>query len=121
MAIYRHYEKNDADNSNGWSGLLSREGVKCWLDGYGSWDAFVEGNFLQDFVDEKTKNGYGMPKPLWTGHFDNPGLPKEGKFEEFFTNAATWIMARGKRIAIAMAETLRSAEEQESDAGEGVI
>ena len=121
LAIYRHYEKNDAGNSNGWSGLLSREGVKCWLDGYGSWDAFVEGNFLQDFVDEKTKNGYGMPKPLWAGHVDKPGLPKEGKFEEFFTNAAAWITARGKKIAIALADALGPAAEQESDAGEGAI
>ena len=121
LAIYRHYEQNDEGNSNGWSGLLSREGVKCWLSGYGSWDAFVEGNFLQDFGDEKTKNGYGMPKPLWTGHFDNPGLPKEGKFEEFFTNAAAWIMARGKRIAIALADALGPAAEQESSAEEGII
>lgn len=100
-----------------------------WLDSYESWDAFVEGNFLQDFVDEKTKNGYGMPKPLWTGHFDGNIMPRKDEdaddrawqFREYFTNAAAWITARGTRIAAALAKSLGSAKEPESDAGEGSI
>lgn len=121
LAIYRHYEKNDEDNSEGWRGLLSREGVKRWLDSYESWDAFVEGNFLQEFVNLEG-NGYGKPKELWKGHFTSSVLPEEeGQFAEFFTNAADWITARGTRIAVALAKSLGSAEEQESDAGEGSI
>ena len=120
LAIYRHYEKNDRDNSDGWKNLLFRDGVKRWLDRYGSWDAFVKGNFLQDFVSQEGSH-CGGPKELWTGHFDNPGLPKEGQFEEFFTNAAAWITARGEKIAIALADVLRPAAEQESNAEEGVI
>ena len=120
LAIYRHYEKNDRDNSDGWKNLLFRDGVKHWLDRYGSWDAFVKGNFLQDFVSWAGSR-CGRPKELWTGHFDNPGLPKEGQFEEFFTNAAAWITARGEKIAIALADVLGPAAEQESNAEEGVI
>lgn len=121
LEIYRHYEKNDTDNSDGWSGLLSREEVKHWLDGYGSWDAFVEGNFLQEFVNQE-RNGYGKPKELWKGHFTSSVLPeKEGQFAEFFTNAAAWITARGTRIAVALAKSRGSSEEPESDAGEGSI
>ncbi len=121
LAIYRHYEKNDRDNSDGWKNLLSQDGVKHWLDGYGSWDAFVEGNFLQDFVNQEGSY-YGKPKELWKGHFINPGLPKgEGQFEEFFTNAAAWITARGEKIALALADALGPTAEQESNAEEGII
>lgn len=92
-----------------------------WLDGYGSWGAFVEGNFLQDFVEQEG-NGYGKPKELWTGHFDGGGLPKnEEQFKAFFTNSTEWITARGTRIAAALAKSLGSAEEPERDAGEGSI
>lgn len=92
-----------------------------WLDRYGSWDAFVEGNFLQDFVNQEGSH-YGMPKELWKGHFTSSVLPeKEGHFAEFFTNAAAWITARGTRIAIALADALGPAAGQESDAGEGAI
>lgn len=102
LAIYGHYKKSDNDKSDDWRGLLSREGVKHWLDGYGSWDAFVERNFLQAFVKQEG-NGYGEPKELWTGHFDNNVLPKdEEQFKAFFTNAAEWITARGKKIAEAL-------------------
>ena len=60
-AIYQHYAKNYTEDSDDWKNLLSREGVKHWLDRYGSWDAFVEGNFLQDFVHEE-RAPYGKPK-----------------------------------------------------------
>ena len=121
LAIYRHYEKNDTGSSDDWSGLFSREGVKHWLDGYGSWGAFVEGNFLQDFVEQEG-NGCGCPKELWTGHFDGGGLPKnEEQFKAFFTNATEWITARGTRIAVALAKSLGAAEEPERDAGEGIL
>lgn len=121
LAIYRHYEKNNEDNSESWRGLLSREGVKHWLDRYGSWGAFVEGNFLQDFVEQEG-NGYGKPKELWAGHFDGGGLPKnEEQFKAFFTNSTEWITARGTRIAAALAKSRGSSEEPESNAGEGSI
>ncbi|MDU1326222.1 MAG: hypothetical protein E6933_13755 [Clostridiales bacterium] len=92
-----------------------------WLNSYESWDAFVEGNFLQGFVNQEG-NGYGWPKELWKGHFTGSVSPKEeGQFVEFFTNAAAWITARGTRIAVALAQSLGSAEEQEHNAREGSI
>lgn len=92
-----------------------------WLNSYESWDAFVEGNFLQDFVNQEG-SGYGWPKELWKGHFTSSVLPEEKEeFAEFFTNAAAWITARGTKIAGALAKSLGSAEEQEHNAREGSI
>lgn len=94
---------------------------KEWLDSYKIWDAFVEGNFLQEFVNQEG-NGYGKPKELWKGHFTSSILPEEdGQSAEFFTNAAAWITARGTRIAGTLAKSLGSTEKQERDAGEGSI
>ena len=122
LAIYRHYEKNGEEKSEAWQELLSREGVRHWLDGYGSWDAFVEHNFLQDFV-HKERVPYGKPKPLWRGHLDDEAkvMPKEDQFEDFFTTATNWITARGKKIAGALVEARRQTKGQESDAEEGAI
>ena len=94
---------------------------KEWLDSYETWEAFVEGNFLQDFVSQEG-SGYGWPKELWKGHFTGSVLPKGAdQFTEFFTNAAARITARGTRIAIALAKSLGLTEEQERNAGEGSI
>lgn len=130
MCIYNHYAEKKGWPVK-WPGytltwLLSgnAEALRLcreWLDGYGSWGAFVEGSFLQDFVEQEG-NGYGWPKELWKGHFTGSVLPKEEEqFAEFFTNAAAWITARGTRITVALAKSLRATEEPERDAGEGSI
>lgn len=73
-----------------------------WLDSFGTWNGFVEQNFLQDFIGPD-----GTPKELWKGHFTNGVMPKkEADFEQFFTNASAWITARGVRIALAVKEAL---------------
>lgn len=116
LAIYQYYKEKNVKNSGGWKDLLSRECVKHWLDRYGSWDAFVEGNFLQDFVNREG-DYYGEPRPLWEGHFDGNVLPKnEQQFKAFFTNATEWITERSKKIA----ETLGTKVKRGSDVGEGI-
>ena len=97
---------------------------RSWLDecfgkGQDGWDAFVERNFLQDFVGGKERP-YGPPRQLWRGHFEGAVMPQRGveadgepfdQFSEFFTHAAQWMAARGLRIAKAVQDALR-AEEQ---------
>lgn len=81
---------------------------KDWLDSFGSWNHFVEKNFLQDFV-WSVETGWGKPKELWAGHFDfvDNAKPKNlQEFHEFFFHAASWIPARGVRIATAAKDYL---------------
>lgn len=73
---------------------------KDWLDSFGSWDCFVEKNFLQEFVNDGGEPGkYGGPKELWEGHFKGKVKPeKKEQIEHFYVNASSWIMARGVRM-----------------------
>ena len=45
-----------------------------WLVSFGTWDKFVEQNFLQDFVETD-----GKPKELWKNHFVSKGVKPTGK------------------------------------------
>lgn len=107
LAIYQYYNENKG-LSAGWKKLFAQPPIKQWLDDFfnDSWDSFVDQNFLQDFVKRSPDGKYGPPKELWNGHFNGPILPEEGQFQEFFTNAAAWISARGTRIAIAVEDKL---------------
>lgn len=102
LCIYQYYQ-TQFDFS--W---ILREGksvkiCKQWLDAFHTWDNFVEENFLQDFVNQKAGGEYDPPKELWKGHFSGPVLPnKQEDFEQFFTNASAWILARGTRMVIAL-------------------
>lgn len=78
---------------------------KCqrWLKCFSCWDDFVERNYLQPFVGP-----YGFPRELWKEHFTGDVMPlTESQFEEFFTNASSWILARGNRIAIAVKDKMK--------------
>lgn len=78
---------------------------KKWLDsfvaknGQTRWDAFVEQNFMQDFVNQRDGH-FDLPKELWIGHFreDVPARPNVNDFDPFFETYKR-IEARGKRIA----------------------
>lgn len=111
-AIYRLYTgglpgKFEEENWDKWRKLFEDEKIELWLGQYGKgqqgWDNFVERNFLQDFVGLIEGGGYGKPKELWKGHFTGNVKPTQPQqFEQFFTNASSWILARGNRIAIAV-------------------
>ena len=67
------------------------------------WEAFVEDNILQDFVNPNEHGHFGEPKELWKGHFTTynkcNGKPyKEEQYFEFWTNAAEWIQRRSRRM-----------------------
>lgn len=84
-----------------------------WLVSFGTWDKFVEQNFLQDFVETD-----GKPKELWKNHFVSKGVKPTGKrcserevagktdFEQFFENSSKLIGNRGKKIAEAVQQRL---------------
>lgn len=66
-------EKCDCEKNKDLCDLLGKnsKNVKLciqWLETFGSWDKFVEDNFLEMYVvkneDDKDKK-YGIPKPLW--------------------------------------------------------
>ena len=106
LEIYRYYNGLEG-SSDGWKSLLSQEGVKYWLDSFGSWPGFVERNYMQAFVD----TNFGSPLPLWTGHFEGRQQlqnkkNEEGKtdFEEFFVNATHRIKERSKAMGSKLKE-----------------
>lgn len=83
--------------------------VKPWLEMFGSWESFVELNFLQPFVDENNK-----PVPFWDNHFKNyekhfisgkPSLRKVvepqsiDEVNQFLEKATQMIIDRGELIS----------------------
>ena len=115
LAIYRHYKLKDKDNSDGWKNLFEHKTIRRWLETFETWDNFVERNFLQDFVNQTEGGSYGQPKELWKGHFAGNAMSTEPQqFEQFFTNASSWILARGNRIAISIKKKLEGKSDPEA-------
>lgn len=118
MCIYKYYKLKEEKWIEAIVGNKKDYFIK-WLEGFGSWDNFVEKNYLQDFVrvNESTKDEdqkYGSPKELWEKHlkefdskefdfkeFENKKavLPTDKEqIEQFCKNASEWILARGQRM-----------------------
>ena len=69
------------------------------IDGKPSWQAFVEENYMQPFVEVNKDGTYGMPKELWYGHFSSSVKPEQkDDLELFFNNATEWINERSDLI-----------------------
>ena len=117
LAIYKYYMGNGEANI---SEMLQKKEAETkrylkWLDSFGSWDEFVKANYMQAFVgdpDPKKDQEFGCPKELWDGHFAGKVLPevndKQNQFEEFFSNAAAWISARGKQMVEELREKVQA-------------
>ena len=111
LAIYNYYREMCGELIVGnWTlkNVLGKSDVfhfsDSFLEIFMDWNSFVEENHFQDFV-EKDENGYGMPKELWTGHFNCEKYVKpvtKEQFTEFFVNAAERIKRRSARIYKAM-------------------
>lgn len=88
-----------------WNGRYAKfqmETYGDWLARFGTWDEFVEQNFLQDYT-EWAQPPYGRPKEFWDGHFEGPVFPKTTEqFEAFFTRATQCIEARSMRMVTAL-------------------
>lgn len=116
LAIYHYYHKDFSIKAYPSFALRCLLGdtanvrlCQDWLDsfegavGEEKWNRFVEQNFLQNFVKD------GMPLPLWEGHFTGEVMPKnEEHYNDFFTNASSWIAARGETIAKKIKEVLKN-------------
>lgn len=72
-----------------------------WLDGYDSWNDFVEQYFFQDYVDDE-----GEVIPFCTGHSWKDGCNEVGDYDEFFKNAWNRIEARSNRMISALKKKL---------------
>lgn len=73
-----------------------------WLAQFGSWDDFVEKNYLQDYT-EWPQRPYGRPKEFWDGHFEGSPIPKTPEqIKAFFNRARAFIEGRGLRMDDAM-------------------
>ncbi|MEG2820768.1 MAG: hypothetical protein RR868_08485 [Muribaculaceae bacterium] len=123
LHIYNWYIANsDMDANSHLSAIVKTdeniELCKAWLKsftnniGEPSWNAFVEENFLEDFVIFDTETiCYREPKELWSGHFNGNILPQnKADFEQFFANASAWILARGSRIVSKVKMELENAK-----------
>lgn len=108
LCIYKYYKLKEEKWIEAIVGDKKDYFIK-WLKGFGSWDNFVEKNYLQDFVcvNESTKDEdqkYGSPKELWEKHFKEfenkeAALPTDKEqIEQFCKNASAWILARGQRM-----------------------
>lgn len=77
-----------------------------YLTVFGSWDVFVEKNFLQGNVEEPGARDekYGRPKELWRGHLAKatPVLPAGDEIFEYFENATKWIQNRSALMVAAL-------------------
>ena len=111
--IYKWYcAKSEEDKNDELHNLLlDKEQVveksKQWLLAFGTWDNFVELNYLQDFVNVNDNKTYGAPKELWGDHFSKALLPEnEEDITQFYINASKWIFDRGTRMIAALKEKL---------------
>lgn len=77
-----------------------------WLNLFGTWDKFVEDNYLGDvkdenkiienFVEKKNDEHYGRPRELWPGHFTAEVTPTDSEeYRKFFSNSSKYIKNRG--------------------------
>lgn len=73
-----------------------------WLAQFGSWENFVEKNYLQDYT-EWSQRPYGRPKEFWDGHFEGSPTPQAAEqIKAFFGRAAACIEARSRRMVEAL-------------------
>lgn len=73
-----------------------------WLAQFGTWDDFVEKNYLQDYTEWELRP-YGRPKEFWDGHFEGSPTPKTPEqIKAFFNRARACIEGRGLRMDDAM-------------------
>ena len=113
--IYNYYNAKNILVENDYSCIKLKgtmvEEFDNWLDKFGSWNTFVEKNYLKNFVKKNNDGTYGKPKELWKGHFGGAVLPKTtGQCNEYFKNAHDWILKRGRIMVEAIHKRIREME-----------
>ena len=113
--IYNYYNAKNILVENDYSCIKLKgtmvEEFDNWLDKFGSWNTFVEKNYLKNFVKKNNDGTYGKPKELWKGHFGGAVLPgTTDQCNEYFKNAHDWILKRGRIMVEAMHKRIREME-----------
>jgi len=113
--IYEYYVCGK-DNIKEIVGKSNSELYKEWLDSYrvddtvrGSWQRFIEKNYLQDFVNQNVDGSYGIPKELWQGHFKGGIVLPDSieQIEQFCVNTSCFITSRSTRMLIRLRKNER--------------
>lgn len=113
--IYEYYVYGK-DNIKEIVGESNSELYKEWLGSFrvddtvrGSWQCFIEKNYLQDFVNQNVDGSYGIPKELWQGHFKGGIVLPDGieQIEQFCVNTSCFITARSTRMLIRLRKNER--------------
>lgn len=109
LKIQEYYKKRDKEDEV-WK-ILGEEllhgsgnvlACKLWLDYFGSWENFIEKNYMQDFVDVDIEDGYKVIR-FFKGHsWDNPKPKNLNEFEDLFRKASEMIEKRTERIVKAL-------------------
>ena len=116
--IYKWYLTTSDEYIKRIVGLSKAAVYRSWLESFENWNAFIQKNFMQPFVEgggvrysyepeavPKKKDHFGPPKALWKGHleYDAVVLPQnKQQISEFFTNAARAVNARGELLIEAL-------------------
>lgn len=99
--IYIYYLCKESDNEKEAKksviNICGQEKVEIfteWLDKFGSWNIFVNKNYMSAFIKDN-----GEPKELWEGHFNGKVLPDAEQCNQYFKNANEWIEKRSITMA----------------------
>lgn len=104
--IYNYYTEKSILEGNDYEYIPLKgtlvESIKGWLDKFGSWDSFVDKNYLSPFVEN------GKPKELWKGHFGGTVLPETSEqCNEYFRNSSDCIIKRGELMIEKLRERIK--------------
>ncbi len=116
LAVYNFYRELDGKELHGTWTLKDIYGTERLVNffeeylctfiegGKPSWSAYIESNFLADYVTSNADGTYGVPVELWQGHFEAKSgdeavspCTKE-QFEEFWSKAQHLILMRNYSI-----------------------
>lgn len=91
---------------------LHMETYEDWLAQFGTWEDFVEKNYLQDYTEWEWRP-YGRPKEFWDGHFEGSPTPKTPEqIKAFFSRAAACIEMRSARMVRGLEEKRLDTKEE---------
>lgn len=80
---------------------------KLWLDYFGSWENFIEKNYMQDFVKKENSEDDYKVRLFFDGHSWNEPTPKGSEeFINLFKNASEMIEKRTLRIIDALRDKI---------------
>jgi len=93
MLWYNNPEKLEENNKGTFE--LFRANAENYFDKFGSWEEYIDNNYLEDFVDKD----YGVVCLFRGDHCPRNGVLELSQIKGFLENGARIIEARAKRLA----------------------